>query len=353
MPDPADTQHLDPPNGRHWTLRLWDGVWTVIAFGSSGPVDYDSTTVDVVPVADAQAASLVQHPDPVREALAPFAVPRGQEHPSWSRYSYLCGQCGEVSYADDWLAFKYDDEGELIPAEEGDSDPIIRCPICKTDHKDADDDSGVWDGTRKAMYAERETQLSNPIMADVWIDFWKERATLADPPLERVEEGERDARFPVKLDGGYTCQGLDRDGERIVFDDLLNIGDRVASVVDEEGNQFGPFGIVVQREDGLWIEAESPARVEQVGEAEAMEAARRIVTDHSPPRAAFAWGWDAALAAHPSLDREADRIARRDFNAECPERPGVSIGEDLVDKWATQGMKIERLERELDRGEPT
>lgn len=117
--------------------------------------------------------------DPVtgeREATEPIAVGRGEEHPSWSRYAYLCGQCGEVSYADDWLAFKHDDDGGLMPAEADDSDPIIRCPVCKTDHKDADDDSGVWAGTRKEMYAERETQLKDPIIADAWIDFWKARA---------------------------------------------------------------------------------------------------------------------------------------------------------------------------------
>lgn len=109
--------------------------------------------------------------------MVPFAVPHGEEHPSWSWHAYLCGACGEVSYAEQWPAFKYDDEGEhMLPAEAADSDPIIRCPVCKTDHKDEDTDTGVWSGTRKEMYAERDTQLADPIMAGHWIDFWKDRA---------------------------------------------------------------------------------------------------------------------------------------------------------------------------------
>jgi len=121
--------------------------------------------------------------------IAREALPTGQEHPSWSRHAYLCGACGEVSYADDWLAFKHNDEGDLIPNEDGESDPIIRCPICKTDHKDADDDTGVWAGTRKEMYAERDTQLQNPIIADAWIGFWKGRA---EHPHQDVEREARD-----------------------------------------------------------------------------------------------------------------------------------------------------------------
>lgn len=143
-----------------------------------------------------------------REAMV---APAGQEHPSWSRHAYLCGACGEVSYADDWLAFKHDDDGGLIPAEDGDNDPIIRCPICKTDHKDADDDTGVWAGTRKEMYAERDTQLQNPIIADAWIGFWKGRAEHphqdVEPPThfewpEHYEHGEQQTTAcAIPLDG--------------------------------------------------------------------------------------------------------------------------------------------------------
>jgi hypothetical protein len=63
--------------------------------------------------------------------------------------------------------------------------------------------------------------------------------------------------FPVKLNDDYSCQGRDRDGEYVVFDDLLNEGDLVASVVDAAGNTWGPHGFVVRRADGLWVERET------------------------------------------------------------------------------------------------
>jgi hypothetical protein len=63
-----------------------------------------------------------------------------------------------------------------------------------------------------------------------------------------------------------------------------------------------------------------------------------------PIRAAF-----AALPASSPTPDDPGRIGRRDFNAECPERPGVSVGEDLVDKWAALGATIDRLEHERDQ----
>jgi hypothetical protein len=65
-----------------------------------------------------------------------------------------------------------------------------------------------------------------------------------------------DVRFPVKLNNLYPCQGFDRDGEAVVFDDVLDVGDRVASVTDDDGNQYGPFGVVVRHLGQLWIELE-------------------------------------------------------------------------------------------------
>jgi hypothetical protein len=129
----------------------------------------------------------------------PFVVPRGQEHPSWSRPAYLCGECGEVSYADDWFAFKYDEEGEnLIPAESGDSDPILRCPVCKTDLRDSDGSAAIWGGTRKEMYAERETQVANSIMADSWIGFWKDRGEARAVAAEQEARIHQEARGEVE-----------------------------------------------------------------------------------------------------------------------------------------------------------
>lgn len=61
--------------------------------------------------------------------------------------------------------------------------------------------------------------------------------------------------FPIKLNDKYTCQGFDANGQYVVFDDLLSEGDRVASFSDSEGNCYGPFAVVVRRDDGLWAEA--------------------------------------------------------------------------------------------------
>lgn len=60
--------------------------------------------------------------------------------------------------------------------------------------------------------------------------------------------------LPVKLNDDYTCQGRDRNGAPVVFDDLLDEGDLVATVTDSDGNTFGPHGVVVRKDDGLWID---------------------------------------------------------------------------------------------------
>lgn len=56
-----------------------------------------------------------------------------------------------------------------------------------------------------------------------------------------------------------------------------------------------------------------PARpvVEASGEGEAMEAARRVVTPDSPPKTAFAWGWDAAIAWAASTRVPDEAAAKR------------------------------------------
>jgi hypothetical protein len=65
--------------------------------------------------------------------------------------------------------------------------------------------------------------------------------------------------FPVKLNDEYTCQGREMpDGPFVAFDDLLYEGDVVAKFGDGEGNTWGPCGVVVRRDDGLWIEASDP-----------------------------------------------------------------------------------------------
>lgn len=64
-------------------------------------------------------------------------------------------------------------------------------------------------------------------------------------------------KLPVKLNDNYTCQVRDADDNYIASDDLLSEGERVSTVQVGEGDdaaQYGPDGLVVRREDGLWIE---------------------------------------------------------------------------------------------------
>ena len=44
-----------------------------------------------------------------------------------------------------------------------------------------------------------------------------------------------------------------------------------------------------------------------------------------------------------------DLPGRKNFNAECEDRPGVSVGEDLADKHVTYAMKAETAERKADK----
>ncbi len=62
-------------------------------------------------------------------------------------------------------------------------------------------------------------------------------------------------KYPIKLNDSYTCQGHDADGEYVTFNDLLDVGDLVGHL-DDNGDVFPPLGIVVQRDDGLWVVAE-------------------------------------------------------------------------------------------------
>jgi hypothetical protein len=67
-----------------------------------------------------------------------------------------------------------------------------------------------------------------------------------------------DLRYPIKLNDDYTCQGIDADGKSITFTDLLHEGARVGPFDPEDCESGEPLyesGVVVAREDGLWIEA--------------------------------------------------------------------------------------------------
>lgn len=64
--------------------------------------------------------------------------------------------------------------------------------------------------------------------------------------------------FPWKVHDAYPCSAWTPSGERLYFEDLLVEGQRVGHG-DGEDNVYPPYGRVVRREDGLWIEAESVA----------------------------------------------------------------------------------------------
>lgn len=93
---------------------------------------------------------------------------------------YLCGHCGEISKSENWLAFRWDDQGKnLLAAGPRDSDPLIRCPICEYDHKDgAAGDPGVWMNTRVELEKERRKVLG--LTAQSWLEYWKDRAACAE-----------------------------------------------------------------------------------------------------------------------------------------------------------------------------
>ena len=61
--------------------------------------------------------------------------------------------------------------------------------------------------------------------------------------------------FPWKvLNDEYPVDVRTPSGEILHFEDLLVEGQRVG-YGDSEGNVYLPLGIVVRREDGLWVEA--------------------------------------------------------------------------------------------------
>lgn len=57
--------------------------------------------------------------------------------------------------------------------------------------------------------------------------------------------------YPVVLDGNNTS-GVDANGERWFYDDILSAGDRVGRQVGDD--VFPPMGTVVERDGALVIE---------------------------------------------------------------------------------------------------
>lgn len=63
-------------------------------------------------------------------------------------------------------------------------------------------------------------------------------------------------KYPIKLDDSYTCQGIDADGETVIFNDLLSEGDGVGPWDEEQEAAVFMDAIVVRRDDGLWVVAD-------------------------------------------------------------------------------------------------
>lgn len=70
--------------------------------------------------------------------------------------------------------------------------------------------------------------------------------------------------YPWKVDDDYPCKARTQGGEILHFDDLLFEGQRIGHS-DGEDNVYPPFGVVVRREDGLWIVPEELAAASTEG----------------------------------------------------------------------------------------
>lgn len=65
-------------------------------------------------------------------------------------------------------------------------------------------------------------------------------------------------RYPIKLDDKYPCRGIDADGKMVVYEDFLEVGQKVgpAAPEDEDGGEALYIDAqVVLREGGLWVDA--------------------------------------------------------------------------------------------------
>ena len=60
----------------------------------------------------------------------------------------LCGNCWRISHPNGWWAFNIE---EGVPEDTNDDLAFYRCPQCGFDHRDADDDPGVWDAPKEKL----------------------------------------------------------------------------------------------------------------------------------------------------------------------------------------------------------
>lgn len=66
--------------------------------------------------------------------------------------------------------------------------------------------------------------------------------------------------YPIKLDDERPLSGIDSKGDVVTFSDYLQEGDKVGPEFEDGGEAIFTDGIVVKRDDGLWVEALSDER---------------------------------------------------------------------------------------------
>lgn len=109
-------------------------------------------------------------------------------------YFYLCCNCGGIAPADDFEALQWhepEDDPEppdadgYRPSRPGETDPKLRCPLCKHVHIGDDWNPGLCDGTREQMQAERARLAADPLWADAWTEHEPAPADCIATPRRR------------------------------------------------------------------------------------------------------------------------------------------------------------------------
>ncbi|HEX6025957.1 MAG TPA: hypothetical protein VFZ00_28455 [Solirubrobacter sp.] len=99
----------------------------------------------------------------------------------------LCCACGVITPDSLWTAWvrrwvidEAADDDTWVPAPDGASDPMLKCPACGWEHVDDDSNPGIFDGTlrevedeRAKLIAERDEQYGAD-HAEFWSHRWRE-----------------------------------------------------------------------------------------------------------------------------------------------------------------------------------
>ena len=99
---------------------------------------------------------------------------------------HLCCMCGSITPESLWTYWhaNFDEATEeaqpWVPAREGEGDPMALCPVCRWYHRDTDDGSGYYEGSRTQMEWQRAEDL--PDFADHWAYQLEEAAKEAVAP---------------------------------------------------------------------------------------------------------------------------------------------------------------------------